>query len=72
MRAGTRSYRSIVVSWRRLELAAHLGMKDPRTLGHYYSGYPERRRHKVSRQMPAAKIVLHGLGVLAIAVRWRL
>lgn len=29
-----------------LELAAHLGMKDPRTLGHYYSGDPERRRHK--------------------------
>ncbi len=29
-----------------LELAAHLGMRDPRTLGHYYSGDPERRRHK--------------------------
>src|ERR1700733_8857807 len=29
-----------------LELAAHLGMKDPRTLGHYYAGDPERRRHK--------------------------
>lgn len=29
-----------------LELAAHLGMKDPRTLGHYYHGDPERRRHK--------------------------
>lgn len=29
-----------------LELAAHLGMKDPRTLGHYYNGDPERRRHK--------------------------
>ena len=29
-----------------LELAAHLGMKDPRTLGHYYQGDPERRRHK--------------------------
>jgi integrase len=29
-----------------LELAAHLGMKDPRTLSHYYSGDPERRRHK--------------------------
>jgi integrase len=29
-----------------LELAAHLGMKDPRTLGHYYFGDPERRRHK--------------------------
>jgi type 1 fimbriae regulatory protein FimB/type 1 fimbriae regulatory protein FimE len=29
-----------------LELAAHLGMKDARTLGHYYAGDPERRRHK--------------------------
>jgi integrase len=29
-----------------LELAAHLGMKDARTLGHYYSNDPERRRHK--------------------------
>lgn len=29
-----------------LELAAHLGMKDPRTLGHYYAGDPERRRNK--------------------------
>jgi integrase len=29
-----------------LELAAHLGMKDARTLGHYYAGDPERRRNK--------------------------
>lgn len=29
-----------------LELAAHLGMRDPRTLAHYYAGNPERRRHK--------------------------
>ena len=25
-----------------LELAAHLGMRDPRTLGHYYAGDLER------------------------------
>ena len=43
MRAGARSlsnYRGMVA---RLELAAHLGMKDPCTLGHYYFGDPERR-----------------------------
>ena len=28
-----------------IELAAHLGMRDPRTLAHYYAGNPERRRH---------------------------
>jgi integrase len=29
-----------------LELAEHLGMRDARTLSHYYAGNPERRRHK--------------------------